>query len=292
MARMRSAGAMLVLLGSTNAFQRASPALTTTIKSRQGRRTCMAQPATQQKGGTVALLYGTAAGCIATGAAMVSAVSPANSAVLGVTAMTLLTDFGPSASRDMSRSSAASSAAIDKYCAASGPAVLMDNFVSNIGSMPDDRDLLLKREALLAMQAANRYALYVRGRLLGDLLGAAILMRCTLMHAISRVQMSSQHVCFGASLMLFVHGLCWASGAAAARLDESAQPAPLSPALAKLIGCTTFGMAGAAALGTLAPSAWPRVCAVGAWVYSCTLLAIQAARLTADRLRQRIHVGL
>ena len=96
-------------------------------------------------------------------------------------------------------------------------------------------------------------------------------------------------VCLGAAALLAAHAAYWAGGAAAARVDRGAEPAPLSPPLAALVGATAAALAGLAALGALAERRRPLRRRQG---YATALAAVQLARLVADRVRARTHVGL
>ena len=216
--------------------------------------------------------YGAAAGSLATRALLAPG---AEAAVLGSTALALLFDFGPSALRDLSTSDAASSAARDELIDVSPDMILIDNFVHNLGA-EDDITTQKKEAAQDRLKRAHDWAFLVRARLLGDLVGALLMLR--------------GRVCLGAAALLAAHAAYWAGGAAAARVDRGAEPAPLSPPLAALVGATAAALAGLAALGALAPSAAAR--AVAGKCYAVALAAVQLARLVADRVRARTHVGL
>ena len=216
--------------------------------------------------------YGAAAGSLATRALVAPG---AEAAVLGSTALALLFDFGPSALRDLSTSDAASSAARDELIDVSPSMILIDNFVHNLGA-EDDITTQKKEAAQDRLKRAHDWAFLVRARLLGDFVGALLMLR--------------GRVCLGAAALLAAHAAYWAGGAAAARVDRGAEPAPLSPPLAALVGATAAALAGLAALGALAPSAAAR--SVAGKCYATALAAVQLARLVADRVRARTHVGL
>ena len=194
--------------------------------------------------------------------------------MLGSTALALLFDFGPSALRDLSTSDAASSAARDELIDVSPSMILIDNFVHNLGA-EDDITTQKKEAAQDRLKRAHDWAFLVRARLLGDFVGAVLMLR--------------GRVCLGAAALLAAHAAYW-GGAAAARVDRGAEPAPLSPPLAALVGATAAALAGLAALGALAPSAAAR--AAAGKCYAVALAAVQLARLVADRVRARTHVGL
>ena len=233
-------------------------------------------------------LYNAAAGSLATRAVLGAApfagttavmaaagLAPAEAAVLGSTALALLLDFGPSAARDLSTSNEASRLAAEELIEASGPMVLVDNFVQNLGAENDD-DKARKAAMTARLTAANDWAFLVRARILADATGVLLMMR--------------GRSCLGAAVLLAAHAAYWAAGAAGARLDRQANAAPLSPPLAVLIGATTAVLSVAAATGALGPNAAMR--AAGSRVFSYALVAIQTARVVADRVRERTHVGL
>lgn len=217
--------------------------------------------------------YAAAAGSLATRAA--SAGAGAEAAVLGSTALALLLDFGPSATRDLSTSNEASRVAADELIEASGPMVLIDNFVHNLGAESDE-DKERKAAMTVRLTAANDWAFLVRVRIFADATGALLMMR--------------GRPCLGAAALLAAHAVYWAAGAASARLDRSANAAPLSPPLTVLVTATAAVLSVAAATGALGPNAAAR--AAGSRVFSCVLVAIQTARVVADRVRDRTHVGL
>ena len=117
--------------------------------------------------------YGAAAGSLATRALVAPG---AEAAVLGSTALALLFDFGPSALRDLSTSDAASSAARDELIDVSPDMILIDNFVHNLGA-EDDITTQKKEAAQDRLKRAHDWAFLVRARLLGDLVGALLMLR-------------------------------------------------------------------------------------------------------------------
>ena len=184
-------------------------------------------------------------------------------AVFGSTALALCTDLGPSAARDLARSDSASAVAIDGLIAASPRAILVDNFATPLEEANEEERLA----ASTRLAAAHRFALLVRGRIVGDSLGVLLMLR-------------PGRASLGAALIMASHAIFWICGGAAARVDaETAAPAPLSPPLAKLVCAVVIALSAAAACGA-------------GWVYSSALTLVQAARLLADRVRDRIHVGL
>ena len=97
----------------------------------------------------------------------------------------------------------------------------------NLGAEPDEAGRQVKLEATSRVAACHRWALFVRGRLVGDAAGALLMLR--------------GFTCLGAALLLAAHSACWVLGGAAARVNEQGQPAKLSPPLAKLIVSTQRG---------------------------------------------------
>ena len=73
-------------------------------------------------------------------------------AVFSSTALALLVDFGPSSERDLRRSLSASDAAVDGFIEASPSAVLVNNFVHNLGAEREEETR--KKEAASARLAA------------------------------------------------------------------------------------------------------------------------------------------
>lgn len=180
---------------------------------------------------------------------------------------------GPSAARDLWRSQAASTASVDAMIAASPPGVLVDNFVHNLA--PEGFKEEERQDAAGRLTASHRWALFVRSRIAADVAGVCVALRGA--------------PCLGAALMLAGRSLCWLCGAAAARVDEEARPAPISPPLARIVGGTAAALAAAALLGALAPAGRGR--ALGRWAYALALTSLEVARLVADRVRGRTHLS-
>ena len=219
--------------------------------------------------------YSAAAGALASMALHATPANPSTPWVLLSMALALLCDFGPSARRDMTSSVAASLAAANDYVEA-GPAVtLVDNYVNNPG--PPDLITRGRQEAASNKLAASaRWALLVRGRVTADVVGVTLML--------------SGRAALGAASLLAAHSAFWYSGAAAARVDACANPSPLSPKLAQLLRGVTLALALAAAVGGLGGNA--RLRDAGGRAFAVTLVAIQVARLVADRVRARLHAGL
>ena len=96
--------------------------------------------------------------------------------VLGSTAFALLCDFGPSAKRDWCSSTEATDGAVRLLLENSPEFVLVDNFVTNLG--PEIKEQTERKEAAAQVLAAcNRWALFVRGRMLADVLGVAVMLK-------------------------------------------------------------------------------------------------------------------
>mmetsp|Transcript_7912 Transcript_7912/g.25392 ORF Transcript_7912/g.25392 Transcript_7912/m.25392 type:complete len:280 (-) Transcript_7912:196-1035(-) len=222
----------------------------------------------------IALSYGAAAGVL-------MAVSLGGSvaferAVLGATGFALLCDFGPSASRDVAASNRATALAVDDLIEASPAAVLVDNFVHNLGA-EDEAQREARAQAQAKLRACQNWACFVRSRVAADAAGAALMLR-------------NGGACLGASCMLAAHAACWACGYAASRVDRDGNTAPISPPLARTLAAVVGTLTGAAAMGAFAGSELLR--AIGGWGYAAALVAIELARLVADRVRSRTHVGL
>ena len=157
----------------------------------------------------------------------------------------------------------------------SPPHRLVDNYVNN----PSAPDLLTrgrKEAASSKLAASARWALLVRARVAADVVGVVLML--------------SGRAALGAAFVLAAHSAFWYSGAAAARVDACANPSPLSPPLARRIRAATLALAAAAAVGGLGWNA--RLRDAGGRTFAVTLVAIQVARLVADRVRARLHVGL
>ena len=219
----------------------------------------------------ITTLYGAAAG----GLAARALVPGSQSAVLGATALAVLCDYGPSARRDLGTSNEASRIAVDRLIAVSPEMVLVDNFVHNLGAK-DESKSRAREEAIAMLKASQRWALFVRCRMMGDAAGIGCML--------------CGKACVGAALVLAAHTACWVRGGAEARVDSSANPSPLSPPLARIIGTTTGVLTAAAMLCALLPAGQLRI--VSSRAYAAALIAIQCARVVADRVRDRTHVGL
>lgn len=190
------------------------------------------------------------------------------------TALALLVDFGPSARRDLANSVAATEYMVSEYIRVSPPVILVNNFVENQG-IPDLITEGRKETASAKLAASHRWALFVRGRVAADLLGVVMAL--------------SGRVCLGACFILCGHTGFWAAGAAAARVDSRAEPKPISPPLARLVGSVALGLAASAAFGAVGPTSFRN--AFGR-THAVAMVVVQLARLSADRLRRRVHVGL
>jgi len=242
----------------------------------QGESSDVAQPRKFTTGGALAVLYLFSAAGLLLRAAFCAMPGVAERSVLGSTALALLTDFGPNAIRSVPSSNQATAMAVDRLVEASPAMILVDNFVHNLGAEPDEAGMQVKLEASSRVAACQRWALFVRGRLAGDAAGVCLMLR--------------GFTCFGAALVLAAHSACWALGGAAARVNEQGQPAALSPPLAKVIGGLAAGLAAVAAAGGLAPTPGLRMACSTA--FASAMVAVQLARVTADGMRGRIHVGL
>ena len=225
---------------------------------------------------TTALLYNAAA-CglsVMCGAAASNDISVA--AIYGATALATICDFGPAATRDIQTSNSAIAIAIDDLMEASPPIVLVDNNVNIIGSKPSAAAEIQKQAASKRLEAAHTYVLYVRGRLAGDAIGLGCML--------------SGRASVGASVLLGSHALCWILGVASKRVNQRAEPAPLSPPLARIIGAVSATLAATAAIGALARG--DRLRQISRLCYASLLVTIQIARVLVDRLRARTHVGI
>jgi len=274
--------------------------------------------------------YSAAAGALASMALHATPAGPSTPWVLLSMALALLCDFGPSARRDMTSSVAASLAAANDYVEA-GPEItlgsmltrclgsatahcpgllaptrseplrpqgpmgdcgagearpslrrcafhhdrLVDNYVNN-PSAPDLITRSRQEAASSKLAASARWALLVRCRVAADAVGVMLML--------------SGRAALGAAFLLAAHSAFWYGGAAAARVDACANPSPLSPTLASIIRAGNLALAAAAAVCGLGWNA--RLRDMGGRTFAVTLVAIQVARLVADRVRARLHVGL
>ena len=152
---------------------------------------------------------------------------------------------------------------------------LVDNYVNNPGA-PDLITRSRQEAASGKLAASARWALLVRCRVAADAVGVILML--------------SGRAALGAAFLLAAHSAFWYGGAAAARVDACANPSPLSPTIARIIRAGTLALAAAAAVCGLAWNA--RLRDTGGRVFAVTLVAIQVARLVADRVSARLHVGL
>lgn len=211
----------------------------------------------------------------AAGGVAVSALNTrgAQAAMLASTALAMMVDFGPVAVRDLSRCHTATNTAVNALIDASPTAVLVNNFVQNLGA---DKRALDRERASARLAAAHRWGLLVHLRAAGDVVGVLLIL--------------SGRTALGSAALLSAHALFWANGAAGARVDSRAEPAPLSPPLARIIGATAAVLAALATLSGYARGSRTR--ALAGWTYAAALVAVEAARIFADRVRSRTHVGL
>ena len=211
-----------------------------------------------------------------------------NRAVLGSTALALLADFGPSAVQDIGASNAAKDVAVEKLVDAMPPMILVNNFVQNLG--PKDEEQVVRQQAeTKRLESVNKWTTLVRSRVMADAIGVLTMLnggRAAVLLGLPR----SASVCLGAGVILGVHAACWIQGTASARMTPQAEPAPISPPLARLIGAATAMLAFAATTGAVGRSAYHRL--VGGWTYAVAMTVIQIARLVADVVRKRTHVGI
>ena len=115
-----------------------------------------------------------------------------------------------------------------------------------------------------------RWANLVRAKVLGELLGLTIALRAP---------------CAGASLVLLSHLLFWRLGAASARVDALAEPAPVPPQLARVISTADAVVLAFAALGVLGPT--PKLRAIGAWLFSAAAALVSAEQIPKAIARRR-----
>jgi hypothetical protein len=156
-------------------------------------------PRAMGAGAGLSLGYGVAAGgLLARATLMAPSHTIMERAVLGATALAVACDFGPSAVRDLPVSNAATDAAVSDLIEASPPVILVDGDAKNLGGVVDAE---AQAAASGRLEDSHRWALLVRCRLLGDLMGVLL--------------MSRGWACVGAATMLAVHAMIWAQGAAA-----------------------------------------------------------------------------
>lgn len=228
----------------------------------------------------LSLSYGAAALTLATTAAALpvgagAAFSQMERAVLGASALALLCDFAPAALRDTATAAAAKEMCIDELLDASPSAILVDNFVKPLEPMTPQMEAA-KARATQRLERVNAWATRVRARIIADAIGTLVMLR--------------YNACLGAALTIAAHAAMWAGGVALVRVDAQGDPRPISPPLARLIGAVTAVLAASATVGAFGRGAFLR--AAGGWGYAGAMVSIQGARLMADRVRQRTHVGL
>lgn len=121
--------------------------------------------------------------------------------------------------------------------------------------------------------AGTRWAVLVRLKVLGEFLGLA--MMCY----------RGWRTCVGASVVLASHTLFWLAGAAAARVDACARPAPLPRHVARVILIADAVVCGAAVAGWAAPAHWARCAGAAAYAaaVSCVSLEKFSGRMSAQR---------
>ena len=102
----------------------------------------------------------------------------------------------------------------------------------------------------------------VRGKVFGELIGLGIALRAP---------------CTGACVVMFAHLLFWSFGAAGARVDAIAEPAPLPSKLARMIATADAVVLAFAALGVVGPT--PHVRAAGAWLFAASAAFVSAEQL-------------
>ena len=222
------------------------------------------------------MAYGAAAANLGTAALLAGPGTPR--ALLASTALAVVCDFGPSAVRDVTASSAATKITVANVIDASPPSVLVDNFVTNIGAK-DNVAIARRDDFRMWLKRCNQWSALVRFRVVAD--GAGLLLM---------LKGPPARAGLGAALILTGHTLFWFSGAAAARLRADATPAPLSPPLVRLIGGTTASLASLATVAALGRGAW--VQAACGWAYAIAMTVIELARIIADLVRDRTHVGI
>jgi hypothetical protein len=183
------------------------------------------------------------------------------SLVLGSTALAMILDAGPAAARDLDRSIRASIRSVERVVEASPKIMLVDNFVHNLAE-EDSQANAEKELALTELEASNRWSMFVRGRILSDLVGTALMLR--------------GFGSLGAAAMLACRALLWMGGAGEARMDARLRPSPLSLEVRRLVGGATATLAAAALLAGIG---WnPRVRALSAQIFSSIMLMVTALR--------------
>ena len=221
------------------------------------------------------MLYGAAAAQIASAALVAPG---ASRAAFATTALALAVDFGPSAVRDASSTIEAQAVNVDAVMAAAPTQILIDNFVHNLGPK-DEEKAAAKAEAMQRLTDVNAWSALVRFRIAADALGVWLLLR-------------GVGSLLGAAVIFAAHAMYWSSGGASTRVDRFGNPSPLSPPLAKLVAIVAATLAGLAAAASLGPWGATLSSTLAGWAYSAVLLVIEAARIVADRVRNRVHVGI
>lgn len=188
---------------------------------------------------------------ILSGALMASAATsttwPAATVRAGLASLTLL-DFRPTAERQLAESQSA----------------LAVVEASDVASRKTWR-----RRAGPA--AVKQWARLVRGKVAGELLGLSIAAMIA--------------PCIGACVVLLSHLAFWRLGAAGARVDAAAEPAPLPPKLVGTIATADAFVLSFAALGAFGPTAAAR--GTGAVLFGTAALFVSAEAIPKARARRR-----
>ena len=188
---------------------------------------------------------------ILSGALMASAATsttwPAATVRAGLASLTLL-DFRPTAERQLAESQSA----------------LVAVEASDVASRKTWR-----RRAGPA--AVKQWARLVRGKVAGELLGLSIAAMIA--------------PCIGACVVLLSHLAFWRLGAAGARVDAAAEPAPLPPKLVGTIATADAFVLSFAALGAFGPTAAAR--GTGAALFGTAALFVSAEAIPKARARRR-----
>ena len=160
----------------------------------------------------------------------------------GLTSLTLL-DFRPTAVRQL--------AEVDSALAA-----------ITVTSMPRKKRWMRRAGA----SRVARWALLVRSKVVGEMIGLAIAIRAP---------------CTGAAFVLFSHLCFWHFGAASLRVDAAAEPAPVPPQLAKMISSADAIVMAFAFVGACGPTSALRSLGAG-------LFAAAAAFVSAEAVPKRL----
>ena len=192
-----------------------------------------------------------AAALIVTGALVVSAATsttwPAATVRAGLASLTLL-DLRPTAERQLAESQSAL-AAVE---------------ASDVAS----RKTWRRR---VGPAAVKHWARLVRGKVAGELLGLSIAAIIA--------------PCIGACVVLLSHLAFWRLGAAGARIDAAAEPAPLPPKLVRAIATADAFVLSFAALGAFGHNAAAR--GTGAALFGTAALFVSAEAIPKARARRR-----